>query len=231
MSKEKKFHQLIEDLNQEEKERCWKKIQEQDTSCIVSVQQTSVDVVKKRGVATWKKALVTSFVSIVVVGAGVFGGIKLFAKDEPPSTRYCDTSMYDAIDVQISLKERVEQEDKTLLFLDWYEITDYYADKVYELKASLDEIGYYEQIVDINTGSLVEINAIKKQYELESLNIYSQMTEKSLVIGLQVDWINAVNMQYATFSYQEYNYYISLEYPMEEDSILDIVKEMLLSAR
>lgn len=230
MSKEKKFHQFIEELNQEEKERSWKKIQERDTSCIVPVQQTSVDVVKRRSVATWKKALVTSIVSIIVVGAGVFGGIKLFVNDEPPSTRYCDTSMYEAIDVQITLKDRVEQEDKTLLFLDWYGITDYYADRVYELKDSRAEIGYYEKIVDVNTGSFIEINAIQKEYQLESLDIYSQMAGIFTIQSVQVDWRDIGDVQYATFSYQEYNYYISLEYPMEEDSILDLVAEMLLSA-
>ena len=230
MSKEKKFHQLIEELNQEEKERCWKKIQEQDTSCIVPVQQTSVDVVKRKGVATWKKALVTSFVSIVVVGAGVFGGIKLFSKDEAPATRYCDTSMYTMQDVTVTLKERTLQEEIDILFLDWYEITDFYMDQVYWLNDSQLEIGYYEQIADVNTGSLVEINAIQKAYQLESVDIYSQMTGIFTIQSVQVDWRDVGDMQYATFSYQEYNYYISLEYPMEEDSILDIIEEMLLSA-
>lgn len=229
MSKEKKFHQFIEELNQEEKELSWKKIQEQDTSNVVPVQKLSFGTVKKSGAALWKKALVTSLVSVIVVGAGVFSGIKFLAKDEPLSTRYCDTSMYDAIDVQTTLKDRVK-EDKTVLFLDWYEITDYYTDRVYKLKDSRAEIGYYEQIVDVNTGSLIEINIIKKEYQLESLEIYLQMTEISTIQDVQIDWRYVGDMQYASFSYQEYNYYISLEYPMEEDSILDIVEEMLLNA-
>ena len=229
MSKEKKFHQFIEELNQEEKEISWKKIQEQDISETGSIQQVAFSSVKRNGVALWKKALLGCLVSIIVVGAGVFGDIKLFAKEDPPSTRYCDTSMYDAIDVQLTLKDRFEQEEKIILFLDWYEITDYYADRAYELKDSHAEIGYYEQIVDINTGSLVEINVVKKEYKLQALEIYSQMTEISSVMDVQVDWISSVNMQYAVFSYQEYNYYISLEYPMEEDSILDIVEEMLFN--
>ena len=229
MSKEKKFHQLIEEFNQQEKELSWEKIQEQDISGTGSIQQVAFSSVKKSGVVVWKKALLSSLVSIIVVGAGVFGGIKWFTKDEPPSTRYCDATMYEAVDVQITLKDRVEQEGKAILFLDWYQITDYYADKVYQLKDPWDEIGYYEQIVDINTGSLVEINAIKKQYELENLDVYSKMTGTSTIQGIQIDWRYLGDMQYATFSYQEYDYYISLEYPMEEDSILDIVEEMFFN--
>ena len=229
MSKEKKFHQLIEELNQQEKELSWKKIQEQDISETGAIQQISFSTVKKNGVAVWKKALLSSLVSIIVVGAGVFGGIKLFAKEETPPTRYCDTSMYTMQDVTVTLKERTVQGNIALLFLDWYDITDFYVDQVYLLNDSQQEVGYYEKVVDVNTGSLVEINVVKKEYQLQALEIYSQMTEISSVMDVQVDWINAVNMQYAVFSYQEYNYYISLEYPMEEDSILDIVEEMLLN--
>ena len=228
MSKEKKFHQLIEELNQEEKELSWKKIQEQDISETGSIKQVAFSSVKKSGVAVWKKALLSSLVSIIVVGAGVFGGIKWFAKDEPPSTRYCDASMYTMQDVTITIKERALQEEN-LLFLDWYDITDFYVDQVYLLNDSQQEAGYYEQIVDVNTGSLVEINAIKKEYQLQALEIYSQMTAISTIQGVQINWRTVADMQYATFSYQEYNYYISLEYPMEEDSILDIVEEMLLN--
>ena len=229
MSKEKKFHQLIEELNQQEKELSWEKIQEQDISETGSIQQVAFSSVKKSGVVVWKKALFSSLVSIIVVGAGVFGGIKWFAKDEPPSTRYCDTSMYDAIDVQITLKDRVEQEEKMILFLDWYDITDYYADRVYELKESHDQIGYYEQIIDINTGSLISICIVDKKYELESLKGYAQTTEKNWISTIEISWQKQYDLSYAHFTYGDYNYYISLEYPMEEDSILDIVEEMLFN--
>ena len=74
------------------------------------------------------------------------------------------------------------------------------------------------------------INAVEKKYQLESLQAYEQMTNTDAVADVQVDWKNAEGISYATFTYGDYNYYISLECPMEEDGILDIVEEMLLSA-
>ena len=226
MSKEKKFHQFIEELDQAKKERSWKKIQEQDTSNIESVQKVSFDSVKKRGAMVWKKALVTSFVAIIAIGTGVFGGIKLFEKDELAPTRYCDASMYTMQDVAITLKDR-SVEEENLLFLNWYEITDFYMDQMYCLNDSQLEIGYYEQIADVHTGSLVEIHAIKKEYQLSELDVYEKMARLDVVEDIQVSWGGMDWFEYASFSFNGYNYYISLEYPMEEGSILNIVEEML----
>ena len=225
MSKEKKFHQLIEETDQAQKKIAWQRIKENDTA--YDAQSVSFPAPKKRGIAVWKKALATGALSVLIVGVGAFVGVRYFLKDEQPTTRYCDAGTYEAQEIPITLKQRVEQEDKELLFLDWYDITDYYTDKVYILKDTNETIGYYEQIMDVNTGSLVGINAVGKVYQLQSLENYDKTTETSIINSVQVDWKSTKANSYAKFSYGDYNYYVVLEYPMEEDSILDLIEEML----
>ena len=227
MSKEKKFHQLIEETDQAKKKIAWQRIKESDTA--YDAQSVSFPAPKKKGLAVWKKALATGVLSIVIVGVGAFVGVKYFLKDGQPTTRYCDTSMYVMEDVALTLKDRTTQEDKELLFLDWYDITDFYMDQVFKLNDRSQEIGYYEQIVDINTGSLVKINAVEKAYQLQSLENYDKTTETSIIDSVQVDWMSSKTNSRAKFSYGNYNYYMALEYPMEEDSILDLIEEMLLT--
>ncbi len=225
MSKEKKFHQLIEELDQEQKKAAWEKIKENDV--VYDTQSVSFPAPKKRGIAVWKKALATGALSVLIVGVGAFVGVKYFLKDDQPTTRYYDTSMYETQASSMTLKQRVEQENKELLFLDWYDITDFYLDQVYILNGVNQEIGYYEKIVDINTGSLVEINIVNKAYQLQSLENFDKTTDISAIGSVQINWISTKNTSRAKFSYGEYNYYVMLEYPMEEDSILDIIEEML----
>ena len=227
MSKEKKFHQLIEETDQAQKKIAWQRIKESDT--VYDTQSVSFPTPKKRGIAVWKKALATGALSVVIVGVGAFVGVKYFLKDDQPTTRYCDTGTYAMEDVNLTLKDRTIQENKELLFLGWYDITDFCVDQVYTLNDGNLIIGYYEKIVDINTGSLVEINAVEKAYQLQSLENYNQMTEFSTINSVEIDWKSTKDISRATFSYGNYNYYMALEYPMEEDSILDLIEEMLLT--
>lgn len=229
MSKEKKFHQLIEELDQEQKQAAWQKIKEKDTVYQAQQQTVSFPMPRKRGIVAWKKAFVASFVSIIVVGAGAFIGFKYFVQDDEPTMRYCDASMYEFESVQITLKERSIQTNESLLYLDWYEITDYYADIVYCLKDTNEEIGYKEEIIDINTGSIVFVYAIKNQYQLAELDRYIETTEITDRYPIQVGWESTDDFSYANFSYDNYNYCVVLENPMEEGSILEIIEEMLLN--
>ncbi|MBE5739718.1 MAG: hypothetical protein E7352_05700 [Clostridiales bacterium] len=225
MSKEKKFHQLIEDLDQEEKKAAWEKIKESET--VYEPQSVFFPAPKKKRIAVWKKALATGALSVLIVGVGAFVGVKYFLKDDQPTTRYYDASMYETQKTSITLRQRAEQENKKLLFLDWYDVTDFYMDQIYTLNDSNQIIGYYEQIVDINTGSLVEINIVNKAYQLQSLENYDKTTEISIINSVQVDWKSTKTNSRAKFSYGDYNYYVMLEYPMEDDSILDLIEEML----
>lgn len=76
MSKEKKFHQLIEEQNQEEKARVWEKIQaKMDKLPQNEVEQ--VDSIKRRNIANWSWKQVTAVASAaVVVCLSIFAIVK-----------------------------------------------------------------------------------------------------------------------------------------------------------
>lgn len=80
MSREKKFHQWIEEQNQEEKARVWEKIQEKmdvdrkDEPTVV--EEIALDD-KPKGI--WRKVLAVAGVSVVAVCISVFAVMKFFS--------------------------------------------------------------------------------------------------------------------------------------------------------
>lgn len=80
MSREKKFHQWIEEQNQEEKARVWKKIQEKmdvDTKDEPTVVEEITPNEKPKGI--WRKALAIAVVSVATVCISVFTVMKFFS--------------------------------------------------------------------------------------------------------------------------------------------------------
>ena len=244
MSKEGKFHKLVEDLDREEKNRVWAAIKEQEE--LRQPKSETVFVKKSQAGSFWRKAVALTVSSIIVLGGSVFVAIKFLpiVSSQVESTgdiqsgdsdnsstenenRYCDSDSYDAIPTEMTLKEFVDSEQKTFLYLDWYEITDYCLNRIYRLNESEEIIGYREEIMDINTGSLVQIHILLKGYQLEALDVFQNTNSVAYISGVQVEWKSIGDISYAKFEYGEYDYYIALEYPMETDSILDVVQELL----
>ena len=70
---------------------------------------------------------------------------------------------------------------------------------------------------------------IDQIFRLSGLDVYDKMAGLAVIEDIQISWGELDWFEYASFTFNGYNYYISLEYPMEEGSILDIVEEMILS--
>ena len=244
MSKERKFHKLVEDLDREEKNRVWAAIKEQEE--LMQPKSEPIVVKKPQGNTFWRKAIALAASLIIVLGGGAFAAIKFLpmVSVDTDSTgdiqsnsssnnstgndnRYCDADTYNIIDTDKTLKNLVDLEQKNFLYLDWYDVTDYYDDGIYQLNESEQIIGYTEEIMDINTGSLVNIHILLKGYQIEGLDVFQNTDSIAYIKDIQVEWRSTANMSYAKFEYDEYDYYIALEYPMETDSILDVIQELL----
>ncbi len=82
MSREKKFHQWIEEQNQEEKARVWEKIQEKmdvDTKDEQTVVEEITPNEKPKGI--WRKGLAVAAVSVAVICLSVLTVMKIFSDE------------------------------------------------------------------------------------------------------------------------------------------------------
>ena len=241
MSKERKFHQLIEDMDQEEKNRVWQAIKAQEEQ---SLQNSEPDSVKKPTRSVFIRRAIVAASIVLLLGGGIFAAMKLLPNPSirPGNTgdiqisnsgstenenRYCSSDSYSMVESEKTLKDLVTFEEKSFLYLDWYDVTDYYSDGIYQLNDSEEIIGYSEEIIDINTGSLITIRIISSGYQLQHLELFENTDSAAHINDIQIDWKTVKNTSYAKFKYGGYDYYITLEYPMESDAILDLIQELL----
>ena len=239
MSKENKFHKFIERLDQEEKNRAWEKITAEEN---VRLAEESAPVRKPVKRFAWRK-LVAACAAVLLVAAGIFTAMRFLPQDktadggnwgsastdlgeEKPETsednRYCDTNSYES-----SIAEKTFK-DAGFLYLEWYDITDYCETVVYQMKDSGETLGYCERIMDVNTGSLVSVHAICEGYTLKELDFYDDGVNTENVGGIEIRWGSAIGYSYANFAHGGYDYFVIVEYPTSDDSVLEILNELLV---
>lgn len=232
MSKENKFHNLIEKLDREEKDCAWEKIKAKENLRFAEEGSSTKKSVKR---FAWRR-LVAACAAVILVAVGIFAATRFLPQDkantadnggssETPETsedRYCDLGSYDMLVAEETFKEA------GLLYLDWYDITDYCATSIFRLKESGETIGYCEEMVDVNTGSTVRISAIFSGYTLEDLEFYGDGPNSKSVGGVEIHWGNVMDYSYANFTYGAYEYFVAVHYPMAEDSVLDVIDELFM---
>ena len=238
MSKERKFHQLIEKLDREEKDQVWDKIKEQENLRVMEEGETIV-VKSPSKKFSWRKIVAVCTTCILVL-VGIVGLVRFLPKSvtdddqtanggtDSASNRYCDSSMYTMTASEMTLKEMAELGDESILYLDWYDVTDYFETSVYQMNETGEKIGYHEEMVDVNTGSIISIHAIFDDYLLESLDIYGETDKVDSINGVEIHWASVMGYSYANFEYGAYQYFIIVEYPMAENSVLEIINELFV---
>ncbi len=220
MSKEAKFHKLIESQDIEEKKRAWETLQAK------LAEETEVPLPEpKKRKFTWLK-LTSVIASFVIILAGVLTYI-LLPKN---NLRYCSSSDYTETIVTQTIKDYATETGESILYLNWYDLTGgTLGNKLFKLNDTEEVICVYEEIEDFNTGSSLKIHAIKKSYILENLQLKKEDSQISNIGNVAVKWSYNIELEtaIADFTYGEYQYYIKAEYPFGEQYILDIVEEML----
>ena len=220
MSKEAKFHKLIESQDIEEKERAWETLQAK----LAEETEVPLPQPKKRKLS-WVK-LTSVFASIIlIVMVGVYTAIKL----QPDKTRYCSSSEYQTVAYDKNLKEYSLETGEEVLFLNWYDAGAMYMNNAISLLENDEVIAITEEIEDINTGSFIKLYVIKKNFVLEDYQLNKTDSQKSNINNIEIFWsyIDYLETALADFTYGDYQYYIKVEYPFGEQYILDIVEEML----
>ena len=227
MSKERKFHELIEQQNREEKDAVWAKIQQKEAEMGIN----TVSVTPKARSFSWRKWAPIVASSLVAVVIGAFAAWKFLSLqnegNEDNKGRYFTNQSYEIVDTQRTIKDYVQETGKNLLYFDWYEETDFFKDKVWQLKDTQEIICFEEEIVDINTGCMVYVFVIQADIEIEDFSFAEETDSKNEIKGIQIDWQYLRFRAYANFEYEDYAYYVRVEEPMDENHILALVEELL----
>ncbi len=231
MSKERKFHELIEQQNQEEKQRVWEKI------CAMEAErareQEQPPVIPQKRVFPWKKWVAIATCSLAVLGFGVFAMVKFIPwgvhanNDGENNGRYYTNQSYEIVETTDTMKDYAQNIGKNLLYFDWYAETDHLEDKIWKLNETSEIICFQEEIVDINTGCMIDFSVTDVNVELEGFSSDKQTNKETILQGVKVYWQSDNDRAISNFEYEGYRYYLRVKEPMDENYILSLVEELL----
>ena len=221
MSRERKFHEFIEEQNREEKDAVWAKIQQKDEPIPVSSKSRSFSWRK------WTPILASSLAAVVIGVFATWGFLSLKDGNDDNKGRYFNSQSYEIVDTQRTIKDYVQETGKNLLFFDWYAETWHLQDQVWQLKDTREIICFNEEIADIDTDCIVYLFVIQADTEIEGFFVDKETERTSEVDGIQIDWKYSKYNSNANFIYEDYKYYLRVDEPIDENYILDLVAELL----
>ena len=240
MSKERKFHQLIEQQNREEKDRVLAKLQQKEAERLATQKQTEetkfsqIPVLPKATPFPWRKWAAVAASSLAVIFLGVFATVNFFPfesnidnSSSVQGDRYFTVLSYETVETQTTLKEYSQENGKDWLYFDWYDETDYLKNNVWQLKDTQEVICFKEEMVDINTGCMVHLFVIEATTRLESFSLDESTNLEANIQGTEIDWSITEDKAYANFVYDGYRYYLRIQDPMDENYVLSLVEELL----
>lgn len=228
MSKERKFHELIEQQNREEKDAVWAKIQQKETE---RQKQEPVPVSPKARSFSWRKwtPILASSLAAVVIGVfATWGFLSLKnGNNDDNKGRYFTSQSYETIEVQYTLKEYAQDIEKDLLYFDWYKETDYLKNQAWQLKDTQEVICFQEDIIDINSGCMIYIYVIETDTIIEGFSFDEGTDKKGEIKKVDINWRYSKFRANANFEYEGYTYYLRVDEPIDENHILDLIEELL----
>lgn len=226
---ERKFHKLIEKQNTEEKKAVWQKIQAE----LEPYRKPE----KKPFFVRYKKWVVTfaaCFVCLAIVIPISLRYIALNKKvesgfDDQP--RYCTSDEYEIVTASQTLKEYSIENRESFLYLDWYINNVGLESSVYIDKETGEILCFKEWIVNGETGDDVDIYVIKNNIIMDFIDENVKTLKNTHIVDdISVNWIMTTIEAQAYFEDEGYCYYLYIYFPMSEQTIFDVVQQMLETA-
>ncbi len=222
--KERNLHKKIEEQNTEEKKVVWQDI---EPNICQKKSSNSFFVRYKRLFV----ALASCFICIAVILPVTLRYIK---NDQPGSggvddgPRYCTSDEYEIKTVDQTLKEYTQEFNKSFLYLDWYDNAINFETKHYRDVETKQILCFSERLVNGNTGDDITLTITSKTIIMDFVAEKLKYLENEKIIdNIQVQWSYTTFEAYAYFEYEDYCYYLNFYYPMSEQTIFDVVEEML----
>lgn len=227
MSKESKFHKLIEQQDCKRKEQVWERLKDQ-----IEINTPSETVCENGNtVAVSPKRFFIPIISAAAVLLCAVVLILIFTlKPAAPSdgTRYCAESDYNIVDADMTLQEYAAENNLDILCFDWNEDTDSYSAEITKLIKDGEIICFTEKITDEETGCPVRLSVTDNKTQVEFLKKFAtNCNDLYQVNEIAVKWCDTRDESIATFEYKSYVYYISVIDPIEEEAVLSWVNKLI----
>lgn len=226
MSKEQDFYKAIEQSNAEEKELIWEKIETQRVNENEKVEADGEVLIKSKKPLPY---LISIPIVLILLGVGIFLICKFTIKNDLNEFRYCTFDDYYISETDLTIKQYNESNEKDMLYFDWYDTTEYYADSYFRLNSTDEIICHIEEIVDEN-DNYITLYVTDKYTEIDILKMYSDNCLSSLTVGaVEAKWGVAVTADtaYTTFSYNGSNYYVVIEGKCDQEYIEYLLKNLI----
>lgn len=194
------------------------------------------------GGRSWKKWAMSA-AALAVVALGIFAMVKFLPTDvggmsdgigadiddnSGAENKYFTVEDYDILEVEKTLKEYALEIEKPLLYFDWYAETDYLESYAWRLKDKTKEIiCFQEELVDFNTGCVVQIFIIDVDLQVDVFSEDENTTNSSQIAGVSIDWRMKDDKAFLNFEYQGYRYYLRVKEPIDEPYVLSLAEELL----
>lgn len=234
MSKEDKFHQWIEEQNQEEKAQAFERLKAELS--LPDVQPTKK---AKKPLSFWLKRLVPVCTAIIIcIGIGIGTGIYLSSNqqvekpEEPPQppqdqTRYCAQSEYTKNEVSMTLKEYSLQNGGNILYFDDYEVAEELADHSYTLNDTSEIIAFKEEFFNIDREYYISLSITDNLTEMDEFSLHkNKCVDKTTINNIKVNYY-FFGEGYTTWEYNGYRYYLRSDGPATLEETLALVEELL----
>ena len=216
MSRERKFHNLIKNQNSEEKDRLWEKIEKE-----LGNENINVVVPRKKKFPMGRFVAIAS-PCVLIVTIATIAVWKFLPQETGP--RYCTQDQYQGTKTDMTLKEYAKENNKELLYFDWYDSAELVKDYVYQLNDTNEIICFEENIISGETGQSIKYFVVDTKTKMDMLeSFYTRCEEKSRVKNTEVYWNYSMKEANAYFEYDHYNYYLTVDAPESSETILELI--------
>lgn len=232
MSKEDKFHQWIEEQNQEEKAQAFERLKAELSLPDVQPMKKS-----KKPFSFWLKRLVPVCTAIIIcigIGTGIYLSSNQQAEkpEEPPQTpqdqtRYCAQSEYTKNEISMTLKEYSLQNGGNILYFDDYDVAEDLFDYSYSLNSTNEIIAFKEEYYNIDNGYLIFLSVTDNLTQMEEFTIHINKCSNETTINETTIKFHFLDTGYTTWEYNGYRYYLETIGPATLEETLALVEELL----
>lgn len=149
--------------------------------------------------------------------------------------RFCQAAACKEIELSYSLKEYSARNRLSLLYVDWYDVAEIKTSLHVDNEDSTDIVFYQEILRHKYTGSIVELYVtdlhtnvdIFKSYSKVCKYLYKKLPRSLICWGYVTSENGEIYTYQSWFSYGGYIYFVKLMYPMDENSIFELLDSML----
>lgn len=218
--REKDIHNLIEQQDDEAKQRIWQKISSQIDVTPAPCQKTVTK--KKIGLLSALAVALVCLVTLSIV-------LPLVLRDNEPQIRYCDESQYTTESFSQTLKEYSLSHNNVLRYVDWYENADQVITSYgYNKEDKNDILFFKEKIVNSETGEVLFLSVTDSKTQVDIFDAFLIDYMEILIndVVVRYDIANLTQCS-AMFEYENHMYYMQLHTADGLARLTEVIKGML----